>query len=49
MIKVYNYYHNDFFVIIRAVTLEGASDGIYFYIVPDLAKLANIEVFIIKD
>jgi len=33
-------------LLIRAVTLEGASDGIYFYIVPDLAKLANIEVWV---
>jgi len=33
-------------LLIRAVTLDGASDGIYFYLVPDTTKLANIEVWV---
>lgn len=29
---------------IRGVTLEGAADGIYFYLVPDFDKLMQIRV-----
>lgn len=30
---------------IRGVTLPGAMDGIYYYLTPDLNRLASIEVF----
>lgn len=30
---------------IRGVTLPGAMDGIYYYLSPDLNRLASIEVF----
>ncbi|XP_070557932.1 sodium- and chloride-dependent GABA transporter 1-like isoform X2 [Ptychodera flava] len=33
-------------LLIRAVTLEGAGDGIYFYLVPDLARLADAQVWV---
>jgi len=32
-------------LLIRAVTLPGAGDGIYYYLVPRLEKLANIKVW----
>lgn len=31
-------------LLIRGVTLPGALDGIYYYLSPDLNRLANIEV-----
>ncbi|XP_078488111.1 sodium- and chloride-dependent GABA transporter 1-like [Ciona intestinalis] len=33
-------------VVVRGCTLEGAYDGIYFYLVPDLTKLAKVEVWV---
>eukprot|EP00088_Acartia_fossae_P029786 TRINITY_DN3067_c0_g1_i4.p1 TRINITY_DN3067_c0_g1~~TRINITY_DN3067_c0_g1_i4.p1 ORF type:complete len:711 (+),score=155.03 TRINITY_DN3067_c0_g1_i4:47-2179(+) len=33
-------------LLIKAVTLPGASDGIYFYLVPDLNRLGDIEVWV---
>ena len=32
-------------LLVRAVTLPGADQGIHFYIYPDPAKLADIKVF----
>lgn len=31
-------------LLIRGVTLPGAGEGIYYYLYPDLSRLANIEV-----
>ncbi|XP_050406476.1 sodium- and chloride-dependent GABA transporter 1 isoform X1 [Patella vulgata] len=33
-------------ILVRAVTLPGAIDGIKFYIIPDISKLANVQVWI---
>ncbi|XP_077980198.1 sodium- and chloride-dependent GABA transporter 1-like [Glandiceps talaboti] len=33
-------------LLVRAVTLPGASDGIYFYLVPDLEKLLEAQVWV---
>uniref|UniRef100_A0A3Q3LSA6 Transporter n=1 Tax=Mastacembelus armatus TaxID=205130 RepID=A0A3Q3LSA6_9TELE len=33
-------------LLIRGLTLPGASEGIYFYLYPDLKRLANLEVWI---
>ena len=32
-------------LLVRAVTLEGASQGIYFYLVPEWSKLTSIRVW----
>jgi len=34
-----------FILVIRGVTLEGASAGIYYFLVPDFSKLSNPEVW----
>uniref|UniRef100_H2ZJX5 Transporter n=1 Tax=Ciona savignyi TaxID=51511 RepID=H2ZJX5_CIOSA len=33
-------------VVVRGCTLDGAAQGIYFYLVPDLSKLANVGVWV---
>uniref|UniRef100_H2Z314 Transporter n=1 Tax=Ciona savignyi TaxID=51511 RepID=H2Z314_CIOSA len=33
-------------VLVRGCTLDGAADGIYFYLVPDMAKLLKLEVWV---
>lgn len=38
-----------FILLVRGVTLPGAGAGLYFYFVPDMSKLAELKVSILRS